>query len=386
MVSSDLSNGETADLDRRLRWRLDVLHKGAQVAIGQEQLRAAAAGETPLDPVRRLLSVRLSPVVAQMMQEAQPKESPRLGLRLSCACVEWQRSTAADAALGNLLAAALRVTASVATSTTAAALSWQGRLLAATQPWSRQLAPLDQAVILALAAEAGPAVFDCSSRTLALEEVELWFGCEGNAGTLHRAQSKSRAASGQYRVLNFRLECTAPDARDPTLVFTVLQSQTGTLTMKDLDRSAKLFGSSDQLWRDLVDQSALFSKEMLQGASGPFTAAVLMDEVTGDVATLPLPCGSESESTASALRQLLYWIDTLPPLSAERPQAFLNTHQYAISAQRRDDGLHCWVIRRPPGSEQPTGVLAAAELLQRAPPGHELPSFTCGKEFVVTGA
>lgn len=191
IVTSELATGQSRDLELQLHWRLNVLYRGALVAVGGEMLC-----RQPAEPLRRLLAQRLTPIVSHMMLE-EPAPSlrgrvPPLGLTICGAAVEWlPKSAAADAVLEGVGVALSKKSLGHAAGNlreTAMLLSWQGRVVAATPTW-RRLVPVDRALLLSLAEQVGPCTFDQPGRSWACEEInQLW---------LPSSATPSSAESGQ---------------------------------------------------------------------------------------------------------------------------------------------------------------------------------------------
>lgn len=91
-------------------------------------------------------------------------------------------------------------------------LSWQGRALAATPSW-RNLAPMDQGLLLAFAEHVGPATFDLPGRSWAFEELDtLWLrsasAAAGGCPTTRASpsiQDGDPAAACPHRFVSVRL-------------------------------------------------------------------------------------------------------------------------------------------------------------------------------------
>mmetsp|Transcript_110453 Transcript_110453/g.323118 ORF Transcript_110453/g.323118 Transcript_110453/m.323118 type:complete len:175 (+) Transcript_110453:106-630(+) len=99
LVTSELAAGQSRDLEAELHWRMSVVYRGALLIAGGELLR-----RQPMEPLRRLLTQRLTPIVTSVMAEepapGMGSRVPRLGLSLRGTAVEWlARSRCADAAL-----------------------------------------------------------------------------------------------------------------------------------------------------------------------------------------------------------------------------------------------------------------------------------------------
>ncbi|CAE8645334.1 unnamed protein product, partial [Polarella glacialis] len=74
LVTSELTTGRTADLETRLRYRLDAIYQAAVLAVGHELLAKAASGQVQAEPLRRLLAQRVTPIVAHVMAEGEDRE------------------------------------------------------------------------------------------------------------------------------------------------------------------------------------------------------------------------------------------------------------------------------------------------------------------------
>jgi len=180
LVTSELAAGQTKDLEAKLHWRLNIIYRGALLAVGGDMLRQQPA------ELQRILGQRLAPIVQHVMTEETAAglsgKVPQLGLTLCGAAVEWlNRSRATDASLEQLAAIIGRDSD---TTDVAAVLSWQGRALTATSAW-RRLASVDQSLLLALAEQVGPATFDQPARSWAFEDVERLWLPSAAAASLH---------------------------------------------------------------------------------------------------------------------------------------------------------------------------------------------------------
>jgi len=370
MVTSELSAGRTADLEARLRWRLDVIHQAALLAAGQDMLSKAAGGQQA-DSIRRLLTERLAPVVSQLMASEEGKEddegqdaksllprAPRLGLRVHGACLEWLAlgcSGTAEMVLEELSSAAFSSEfcpkSAANPGQRKAVLSWRGRILAATPAW-RRLSPVDRGLLLAMADGVGPACFG-QARSLALEELsELWPRKDATPGEPKSDQARP------HRMLSVRL---FPQDEAPA-AFSVTEREEASLVLSVLDESSQGSGSTQRLleaaasssslkalWKRLLTRAHSVAGQLLGSEAGWLRAAVLLDSRTGDIVSLPTPwqvdlrLGSVSQAAVS-LRRLLYWMHALPPLDASRLQQFVCTEDHLVAAARRDDGIVCWAL------------------------------------------
>mmetsp|Transcript_9610 Transcript_9610/g.22457 ORF Transcript_9610/g.22457 Transcript_9610/m.22457 type:complete len:518 (-) Transcript_9610:27-1580(-) len=396
MVTSELASGRTGDLEMRLRWRLDVLYRGARQTLGPE-LHKAAGGQVQADAVRKVLTERLSPIVRQMMSEEEDSQAsvavkdpfgwslatpqlgsaldafrllPPLGLCLYGAAVEWLMlgcSNAAEHALNQLLAS---FNASMPSGTQSegtdksedpvgatypAALIWRGRVVTATQAW-RQSAHTDRGTLVAIANCVGPQAFGEAHRTLALEDIsDLW---------LQPRATKDTGELQKYRMLNIRL-CPDPaslpkeasgrlrsakDSDEVSLVLSVLTPNQSSSTffaqadelkrLREITARLSAEGSLRNLWQKLLTRRAKDTPLELNKLS----AAILLDERSGDAVAMPCPWDVSADDTdiAAALRQLMYWIHTAAPLDASRPQQFICCEGYTVAGVRREDCITCW--------------------------------------------
>lgn len=211
LVTSELSAGQTQELEVQLQWRLSAVYHGAVLAVGSEALK-----RQPVDALRRLLGQRLSPIVSRLMAE-EPVPGmcghvPCLGLATPIALVEWLPGCKADGAFQRLVGslpagngAVLEGLSPGATHRAIAVLAWQGRVVAATPAWRAQDA-VYRSLLLSLADNLGPASFENPSRTWSLEEVDhLWLPIAAQDGN-DAAESVHR----QHRMLSIRLY---PDER-----------------------------------------------------------------------------------------------------------------------------------------------------------------------------
>lgn len=165
------------------------------------------------------------------------------------------------------------------------------------------------------------------------------------------------------------------------------------ISAEDVLQSAELCGRWLQdLWRSLRAPAA--RRPLLVSAHGEVAAAMLLDEATQDVVVAPaswhaseqLPwCCPVRRAKGQAMRRLLYWLHTLPPLDESRPQAYACCEDYAVGALRREDGLQCWALMHLSLGEsaessaavgeagttasgpQPPVLQVAAELMARVP-------------------
>lgn len=184
LVSSEFAAGQTADLEARMHWRLNVIHRGALLTVGGDTFNRQMVG-----PLKRLLASRLTPIVTRIMTEEAAQglvgRVPSVGLSVCGVAVEWlTQKPAADNTLQFLVSVLLQdchLDNSAHKANTTAALSWQGRLLAATPAWTK-LHSIDQALLLSLAQQVGPAVFEEVGRSWFFEELEnLWVPIAGSA-------------------------------------------------------------------------------------------------------------------------------------------------------------------------------------------------------------
>ena len=434
MVTSELASGRTADLEMRLRWRLDALYQGAQLILGYD-LQKAAGGQVQADTVRRMLTERLAPVVLQLMSEEEdsqssaardpfgwslpsprcgsleaPRPLPPLGLRLCGAAVEWLLlgcSNIAEYALNEMLScldvklAAGGETPEVSPGGTAVthlgALIWRGRVVAATQAW-RQAAQIDRGLLVAIASCAGPPAFGEPNRTLALEDMsDLWLRPK-QPGPNELPASDDLC---NYRMLNVRLYPTSDSlkqdlrrmrsARDLdglSLVLSVLTLNSSSFfaqadVLKRLrENAARLSreGSLQQLWHKLLRKSEKSDRSSAGNLLelDRLSAAILLDERSGDCVALPSPWDVTADDVDinTSFRQLVYWMHAQPPLDATRPQQFICCEGYTVAGVRREDNIVCWGSA-PTSAKQIHGsqdfVLQAIQrLLRRLPRAPDL--------------
>jgi len=165
----------------------------------------------------------------------------------------------------------------------------------------------------------------------------------------------------------------------------------------DLQQSAELCGASlQELWKSLRAPPA--RRALLAAGRAEVVAAVLLDEATQDAVVapagwhasqaLPWRC-PRRRAKAEAVRRLLYWLHTLPPLSEQKPQQYVCCEDYAVGALRREDGLQCWALvhlqpeaasaqaaasdgASPPSVPPPPVLHAVAELMSRVPVSGDL--------------
>mmetsp|Transcript_60165 Transcript_60165/g.179140 ORF Transcript_60165/g.179140 Transcript_60165/m.179140 type:complete len:599 (+) Transcript_60165:104-1900(+) len=279
LVTSELAAGQTRDLEAELHWRMGVVYRGALLIAGGELLR-----RQPVEPLRRLLSQRLAPIVANVMAEeplpGMGARVPRLGLALCGTAVEWLAcSRHADAALDGLLAclpAGSRAGGGgLAPAGALAVLAWRGRALAATPAWQR-LSAMDRALLLSLAEEVGPGSFERPGRSWALEEVDrLWLPTAG-AGSMHAtgaggaseaealrphgvrlqpshfSETSASARPQQYRLLSVRLFPSTDALGDPRSIEACasccdwMGTSSGTTTASSHDAAAGPLAGIDQ--------------------------------------------------------------------------------------------------------------------------------------------
>eukprot|EP00927_Polykrikos_kofoidii_P047987 TRINITY_DN42240_c0_g1_i1.p1 TRINITY_DN42240_c0_g1~~TRINITY_DN42240_c0_g1_i1.p1 ORF type:complete len:658 (+),score=101.20 TRINITY_DN42240_c0_g1_i1:112-2085(+) len=110
------------------------------------------------------------------------------------------------------------------------------------------------------------------------------------------------------------------------------------------------------LWRNLKRPGGgggAVARQLLRHATGDIVVALLHNELSHDVITVPSPwhsCASlpwqcvGRRRRVAAVRRLLYWIHMLPPLGQDRTQQYACCEGYEVAAIRRDDGLHCWAV------------------------------------------
>eukprot|EP00438_Fugacium_kawagutii_P027469 Skav205578 [mRNA] locus=scaffold460:42712:44250:+ [translate_table: standard] len=389
MVASELSAGRTSDLETRAKWRLDALYKGARLILGKELLSMAAAGQQA-DLVRRVLSERLSTVVLQFMAEEedvsedngwnffsnQVPQTPwpaSLGLRLAGASVEWMAlgcSSLAEHALEELLShlqpEALKIEgkedfpAQGATDSPVqvikqrppAVICWRGRVIAATPAW-RRFNSIDRGLLVAMADSVGPQAFG-EVRSLALEEVEnLWISTDGTE--LQHQMLNIRLYPDQ-KYIPPELHDSISDARkkeDASLVLSVLAPlqacKDENITLPALRESAShcsTKGSLPFLWEKLLGKA----EGLLR--LGSLSAAILLDERSGDVVAFPAFTSRSKNvpDTSACLRRAVYWFHALPALSSSCSQRFVCCEGYVIAAARREDGILCWACSLSTGS------------------------------------
>ncbi|CAK0859663.1 unnamed protein product, partial [Prorocentrum cordatum] len=350
MVTSEFAAGETREVEAQLQWRLRVLYHAALVAVGADLLR-----RQPTEQLRRLLSQRLSPVARHVMAgEVTPGVCgpvPRLGLAVRGASVEWlAHAPGSRAALDGLVAswqAAAHLSHGGPFPDAAAALSWEGRLVAATPAWLR-LGRVDSALLLALAEELGPATFASPARTWALEEAEhLWLPSAASAAAHTAGEAPGGERPRRHRLVSVRLypppegagelagqrqtrcascasaaaEAAGPEAatgpadappatgaeaavawrEEASLVLSVLaeegadgapgpHGQAPPVAAQDLERSSHRCGASlQELWRGLRGGAAAAGAWLLLAGPQQLTAAVLLDERAEEVVALPSP-------------------------------------------------------------------------------------------------
>eukprot|EP00933_Yihiella_yeosuensis_P035414 TRINITY_DN28965_c0_g2_i1.p1 TRINITY_DN28965_c0_g2~~TRINITY_DN28965_c0_g2_i1.p1 ORF type:complete len:659 (-),score=125.84 TRINITY_DN28965_c0_g2_i1:225-1931(-) len=276
-----------------------------------------------------------------------------------------------------------------------AMLSWRGRVLAATPSWHR-LAALDRGLLLAIADGVGPAAFGQAHRSLALEELsDLWLHSASEASNAGlTATGRSEETARRHRMVSIRIypdatalckeaanrngergedkaTSTLIERENSALILSVIQEQEvagegigaqngvqeeGGLSPVTLLQSAENSptagpkGLLSSLWQRLLFGSEMMSDSTAQllGLSGPnpLEAAILMDMRTGDAVALPSPWGADLQrkGKASSLQRLMYWINTLPPLDASRPQQYMCSSSYLLGGARRNDGIACWGI------------------------------------------
>ena len=379
MVTSELSAGRTTDLETRARWRLDAIYQGARLILGKNLQKAA--GQTQADSVRRVLTERLMPVVLQLMAEEEDvsedngwnffsNQIPQthwpapLGLRLSGAAVEWMAlgcSSLAEHALEELLShlrpqiteekdpsdPSAEVPEKFETSQPnpikrpPAVICWRGRVIAATPAW-RLLDSIDRGLLVAIANAVGPPAFD-SARSLALEEVDNLSvsDCEQ-----HQMLSIRLYPDQKYVPPELHESISDPRKReDASLVLSVLAPlqtcKENNITLPALRESAVLCSQQESLpflWQKLLGKS----EGLLR--LGSLSAAILLDERSGDVVAFPA-LTSRSKNVADTcvcLRRAVYWFHALPPLSSSCSQRFVSCDGYVIAAARREDGILCW--------------------------------------------
>eukprot|EP00928_Gymnodinium_smaydae_P036490 TRINITY_DN25499_c0_g3_i2.p1 TRINITY_DN25499_c0_g3~~TRINITY_DN25499_c0_g3_i2.p1 ORF type:complete len:603 (+),score=140.45 TRINITY_DN25499_c0_g3_i2:117-1925(+) len=197
LVTSEASLGQTADVEARLHWRLQIIYRAALMAAGGELLQRAGVSAQP-EALQRLLSQRLAPVVEHLMVEEEAEglagRVPRLGLTFCGAAVEWlARMAVAESCLESLLS---KLPAQrKGQGERVATISWQGRVLAATPAWRRLVHPVDRGLLLALAERVGPATFERPNRSWAYEELSGLYLPSAAAATAHRTDEAAGAAA-----------------------------------------------------------------------------------------------------------------------------------------------------------------------------------------------
>ena len=212
----------------------------------------------------------------------------------------------------------------------------------------------------------GPQAFE-SSRSLALEEVEnLWV----RAGEMLQHQMLSIRLYPDQKYIPPELHETISDARkmeDASLVLSVLAPlQTCkdiNITLPALRESASVCskeGNLPFLWQKLLGRT----EGLLR--LGSLSAAILLDERSGDVVAFPaLTSRSKNVAdTCTCLRRLVYWFHALPPLSSCCSQRFACCDGYVIAAARREDGILCWACSTTSPTSSDSEQNALRDVLQ----------------------
>lgn len=182
----------------------------------------------------------------------------------------------------------------------------------------------------------------------------------GSPTSLAAAPAFQQAKPSEAEVLGLSEE-------DASLVFMLLQVEDqhggGESILQGPVRADSLQDAAGQctealreLWagiRARSDEDGVAVRRLLNRPEATLQALLLLDELSQDVITVPspwLPCAAlpwrcrGRQNRADAVRRLMYWIHSLPPLGPDRSQQYVYCEGCAVGAARREDGVHCWAI------------------------------------------